>query len=158
MKLLIVKKVGRCENVRHFFVQKNKNVSSCNVLQLEKCELTYLYRLQLHQRSSNNLYFSNTISLTQRKSNQFQNLTSLEIKNFFNSVILKTKLFFLSDFFTDTQREFFFQKSQNFGLKYFEAFGVFSAKLSALFWHCESLVHGKMQLVLFPTKNFGFQV
>ena len=44
------------------------------------------------------------------------------------------------------------------GLKFFEAFEVFLAKLSALFWHCESLVHGKMYLDSFPTKNFGFQV
>jgi hypothetical protein len=61
-------------------------------------------------------------------------------------------------------RERFFQKSETFGLRqtnlveFFEAFGIFSAKLSSLFWHCESLVHGKMYLVLFPTKNFGFQV
>ena len=32
----------------------------------------------------------------------------------------------------------------------------FLAKLSALFWHCESLVHGKIYLVHFPTKIFGF--
>ena len=37
------------------------------------------------------------------------------------------------------------------------AFGVFSVKLSALFCHCESLVHGKMDLVVFSTKIFGFQ-
>ena len=33
------------------------------------------------------------------------------------------------------------------GLKFFEAFGVFSAKLSALFWQCESLVRGKMYVL-----------
>ena len=63
----------------------------------------------------------------------------------------------------DTQRELFFKNSKllglgrQIGLKFFEAFGVFSAKLLALFWHCESLVHGKMYLAVFPTKNFGFQ-
>jgi hypothetical protein len=31
------------------------------------------------------------------------------------------------------------------------------AKLSALFWHCESLVHAKMDLIVFLTKSFGFQ-
>ena len=107
-------------------MQKNKNVSSCNVLQLEKCELTYLYCLQLHQRSSNVLFFSNTE--------------------------------WNKHFFTDTQKELFFKNpkllglGRHFGLKCFEAFGVFSAKLSALFWHCESLVHGKKDLVVFPTK------
>ena len=51
---------------------------------------------------------------------------------------------------TDTQRELFFKNSKllgfgrQIGLKFFEAFGVFSAKLLALFWHCESLVHEKM--------------
>ena len=51
---------------------------------------------------------------------------------------------------TDTQRELFFKNSKllglgrQIGLKFFEAFGVFSAKLLALFWHCVSLVHGKM--------------
>ena len=39
----------------------------------------------------------------------------------------------------------------------FEVFGGFSDKLSALFWHCESLVHGKMYLVIFPTKTLGFR-
>ena len=29
-------------------------------------------------------------------------------------------------------------------LKRFEEFRLFLAKLLALFWHCESLVHGKM--------------
>ena len=45
-----------------------------------------------------------------------------------------------------TPREAFFQKFENFGLglKFFEAFGVFRAKLLPLFWHCESLVHGEM--------------
>ena len=38
----------------------------------------------------------------------------------------------------------------------FGAFGVLSAKLSALFWHCESLVHEKTDLVVSLTKNFGF--
>ena len=42
------------------------------------------------------------------------------------------------------------------GLKFLEVFGVFLAKLLALFWHCESLVNGNISLVLFPTKNFGF--
>ena len=42
------------------------------------------------------------------------------------------------------------------GLKFYEAYGVFLAKLLALFWHCESIVHGKVYLVLFPTKSFGF--
>jgi hypothetical protein len=51
---------------------------------------------------------------------------------------------------TDTQREFFFKNSKllglgrQIGLKFYEAFGVFLAKLLALFCHCESLVHGKM--------------
>ena len=45
----------------------------------------------------------------------------------------------------DTQREFFFQKSDTF-------------RLEQTNWHCESLVHGKMYLILFPTKNFDFQV
>ena len=43
------------------------------------------------------------------------------------------------------------------GQKFFEAFGVFSAKLSALFWHLESLVHRKMYLVLFPKKTLVFR-
>jgi hypothetical protein len=51
---------------------------------------------------------------------------------------------------TDTQRELFFKKSKavglgrQIGLKYFEAFGVFSVKILALFWNCESLVQGKV--------------
>ena len=63
----------------------------------------------------------------------------------------------------DTQIELFFKNpkllglDRQIGLNFFEAFGIFSAKLSALFWHCETLVHGKMYLVVFPTKNFGFQ-
>ena len=62
----------------------------------------------------------------------------------------------------DPQRVSFFKNSKllglnrQVGLNFYEAFGVFLAKLLALFWHCESLVHGKMYLVLFPTKNFGF--
>ena len=65
---------------------------------------------------------------------------------------------------TDTQRELFFKNSQLLGLgrqielKFLEAFGVFSAKLLVLFWHCEFLVHRKVQLVLFPTKNLGFRL
>ena len=43
------------------------------------------------------------------------------------------------------------------GLINFGTFEVFLAKLSALFWHCEFLVHGKTDLVGFPTKNFGLQ-
>jgi hypothetical protein len=39
------------------------------------------------------------------------------------------------------------------GLNFFEACGVFSAKLSTLFCHCESLVLGKKYLVDFPTKK-----
>ena len=44
----------------------------------------------------------------------------------------------------------FFQKFETFGLgqtnglKFWGAFWVFPAKLLALFWHCESLVHGKV--------------
>ena len=51
---------------------------------------------------------------------------------------------------TDTQRELFFKNSKLLGLdrqigpKFWEAFWLFPAKLLALFWHCESLVHGKM--------------
>ena len=51
---------------------------------------------------------------------------------------------------TDTQRELFFKNSQLLGLgrqielKFLEAFGVFSAKLLVLFWHCEFLVHRKV--------------
>ena len=65
---------------------------------------------------------------------------------------------------TDTQTELIFKNSKflglgrQIGLKFFEAFVVFSAKLSALFWHCECIVHGKEYLVLFPPKNFGFYV
>ena len=62
---------------------------------------------------------------------------------------------------TDTQREFFFKNSKllglGIGLKFFEAFGIFSAKILAPFWYCESLVHGKMQLVLFPAKTLVFR-
>jgi hypothetical protein len=64
---------------------------------------------------------------------------------------------------TDTQRELFFKNSKLLGLgrqiclKFFEAFGVFSDKILALFWYCESLVHGKMQLVLFPAKTLVFR-
>ena len=43
------------------------------------------------------------------------------------------------------------------GLINFGTFGVFSAKLSALLWHCESLVHGRMDLVIFPTKKLVFK-
>ena len=48
------------------------------------------------------------------------------------------------------ERAFFFKNlkllvlGRQIWLKFFEAFGVFLAKLLALFWHCESLVHGKM--------------
>ena len=51
---------------------------------------------------------------------------------------------------TDTQTELFFKNSKLLGLgrqigpKFYKAFGVFLAKLLALFWHCESLVHGKI--------------
>ena len=51
----------------------------------------------------------------------------------------------------DTQTELFFKNSKLLGLgrqigpKFYEAFGVFLAKLYALFWNCESLVHGKMR-------------
>ena len=44
----------------------------------------------------------------------------------------------------------FFQKLETFGLgqtnwaEILGAFWVFPAKLLALFWHCESLVHGKV--------------
>ena len=44
----------------------------------------------------------------------------------------------------------FFQKFESFGLgqtswaEFWGAFWLFSAKLLALFWHCESLVHGKV--------------
>jgi hypothetical protein len=41
-------------------------------------------------------------------------------------------------------------------LKFFEAFGVFSAKLSALFWQCESVVHVKMYLDIFSCKKLWF--
>ena len=53
---------------------------------------------------------------------------------------------------TYTQRELFFKNSKRWGLgrqiglKFFEAFGVFLAKLLALFWHCKSLVHWKMYI------------
>ena len=55
----------------------------------------------------------------------------------------------------------FFQRFETFGLgqtnwaEIFWDIGVFSAKLQALFWHFESLLHGKMYLVLFPTKKFS---
>ena len=61
-----------------------------------------------------------------------------------------------------TPRESFFKNpklldlGKHFGLKFIEAFGIFSAKLSPLFWHCESLVHGKMYLVVFSTKKLWF--
>ena len=42
------------------------------------------------------------------------------------------------------------------GLINFGVFGVFSGKLSTLFWYCRSLIHGKMDLIVFPTKIFGF--
>ena len=51
---------------------------------------------------------------------------------------------------TDTQRELFFKNSKllglgrQIGLKFWGAFWLFPAKLLALFWHCESLVHGKV--------------
>ena len=40
----------------------------------------------------------------------------------------------------------FFQKFKSFGLGQtnWGAFWLFPAKLLALFWHCESLVHGKV--------------
>ena len=38
------------------------------------------------------------------------------------------------------------------GVTNFDTFGVFLAKLSALFLHCESLVHRRMNLVVFSTK------
>ena len=53
----------------------------------------------------------------------------------------------------------FFQKSETFGLEQtnwaeiFNAFGVFPVKLSALFWHCESLVHETMYLA--PKYDIG---
>ena len=65
---------------------------------------------------------------------------------------------------TDIQLELFFKNSKllglgrQIGLKFWRAFWLFPAKLLALFWHCESLVHGKVQLDLFPRKNVGFQV
>jgi hypothetical protein len=43
------------------------------------------------------------------------------------------------------------------GLKFFEAFRVFSAKLSALFWHCESLVHRKCIWFFFLQKTLVFR-
>ena len=49
-----------------------------------------------------------------------------------------------------------FGLGRQIGLKFIEAFVVFSAELSALFWRCESLVHG-MYLVVFPAKNCSFQ-
>ena len=62
---------------------------------------------------------------------------------------------------TDIQRELFFKNSKllglgrQIGLKFWGAFWLFPAKMLALFWHCESLVHGKVLLDLFPTKNVG---
>jgi hypothetical protein len=47
---------------------------------------------------------------------------------------------------------------RHIGLIFFDTFWVFLAKLSPIFWHCESLVLGKMYLVHFTTKNFGFLV
>ena len=45
------------------------------------------------------------------------------------------------------QKRAFFSKllllGKQIGLNFFEAFGVFSAKLLALLWHCESLIHEK---------------
>ena len=64
---------------------------------------------------------------------------------------------------TDTQKDLFFKNPKllglvrQIGLKFFEAFGVFAAKVSALFWHCQSLVHGKMYLGLFPKETLVFR-
>ena len=51
---------------------------------------------------------------------------------------------------TDIQRELFFKNlkllglGRQIGLKFWGAFWLFPAKLLALFWHCESIVHGKV--------------
>ena len=63
----------------------------------------------------------------------------------------------------DTQRELFFKNrklyglGRQIGLKFYEAFGVFWAKQSAQFWHCESLVHEKMYLV-FRHKTYNSHI
>ena len=51
---------------------------------------------------------------------------------------------------TDIKREVFFKNlklldlGRQIGLKFWGAFWLFPAKLLALFWHYESLVHGKV--------------
>ena len=60
---------------------------------------------------------------------------------------------------------FFFKNLKLLGLgrqivlKFFEAFGLFSAKLSALFWHCESipLSMGKCICFIFLQKTLVFR-
>ena len=61
------------------------------------------------------------------------------------------------------ERASFFENLKLLGLgrqigpKILGAFGVFSVKLQHPSWHCESLVHGFEYLIVFSTKNFGFQ-
>ena len=60
-----------------------------------------------------------------------------------------------------TPRENFFSKIPNFwawvnilGFNFLRHLGCFWPNfISALLWNCESLVHGKMYLVVFPTKK-----
>ena len=67
-----------------------------------------------------------------------------------DSAPIRHTIFILYPWTMDTQRGLFFKNSKllglgrQIGLKFYEAFGVFMAKLKALFWRCESLVHGKV--------------
>ena len=130
-------------------------------------ELTYLNSKSKHRQCKNESCTADfLIDFSAKSRRQYYSQSGYWVFNFSKLVKFMTKnehtkKDFVAHFFCFknmvTIRDY--GKFETFGLgqtNWVEAFGVFLPKLLALFWHCESLVHGKMYLVSLSTKNFGF--